>query len=226
MSMSISVAEKEYADLLQEQIRGASGMRLEKLREQSEGERMLLVDIFWPVRRSFKGITLEKEITTLSGVKAYVDAVDESFRFGLEAEGYVSHAENITRPRFDFEKQRVRSMGALQLRFVPFSYDEMNKKPDMCRRALYELYGRYGGNAGSDNYQKLNLYEREIIRYAIWLNRPIRMADLRECLGKSNDFSTKMIKRMVDKRLLHPTNADRQRHHEYVLDKDASKYLW
>ncbi|MFC5469057.1 hypothetical protein ACFPPD_10010 [Cohnella suwonensis] len=137
-----SVGEKAYFQLLENQMRKASGTRLEQLRKQGEGERKLLVELIWPVRGSFEGIILEKEFFTLSGVKAYIDAYDLNVRFGLEVEGFVPHAENITRPRFDFEKMRVRSMGALGILYVPFTYDEMDKNPDVCRRALYELYGK------------------------------------------------------------------------------------
>ncbi|QMV44384.1 hypothetical protein [Cohnella cholangitidis] len=204
----------------------AQGMRLEQLKKQGEGERKLLVDIIWPVRKSFHGITLEKEIVTLSGVKAYIDAFDDSFRFGFEAEGFVPHAENITRPRFDFEKQKVRSMPATFIKYIPFTFDEMDKKPDMCRRTLYELYGRYGANAKGATYHSLSLYEREVIRYAIYLCRPIRMADIRDCLQKNQDTCRIIIRQLIEKRFMRPRYDGLKRNHEYVLEEDAYKILY
>jgi len=224
--MSATEAEREYLHLLESEIKHATGARLEQLRKQGEGERKLLVEIIWPVRRSFKGITLEKEIVTLSGVKAYIDAYEDTFRFGFEGEGFVAHAENITRSRFDFEKQKVRSMGALGIKYIPFTWDEMDKKPDMCRRALYELYGRYGANTRAAFHKEISLYEREVIRYALWLGRPIRLSDVRECLHKSSDFCTKIIRKMIEKRLLRPVRENAKRQHEYVLEEEASKFLW
>jgi len=224
--MSKSLAEREYNQLLEEQISQASGMRLEQLKKQGEGERKLLVDIVWPVRKSLKGITLEKEIITLTGVKAYIDAYDDSFRFGFEAEGFVPHAENITRPRFDFEKLKVRSMSAYFIRYIPFSYDEMDKKPDLSRRTLYELYGRYGANTSEATYRSLTLYEREVIRYAMFLCRPFRISDVRECLQKSSEFSLKVIHKMIEKRIVRPLNPNAKRKHEYILEDGANQYLW
>ncbi|RED60437.1 hypothetical protein [Cohnella lupini] len=224
--MSISEAEYEYQKLLDEQKSQATGMRLVQLQQQGEGERKLLVDIIWPVRKSYKGITLEKEMITLSGVKAYVDAVDENFRFGLEAEGYVPHAETITRPRFDFEKVRVRSMVALDIKYIPFTYDEMAKKPDMCRRALYELYGRHAGNASSASYQQATIYEREVIRYALWLARSFRMDDVKTCLGKGTEFCREVLRSLIRRNLIKPHIEGLRRNHEYVLVEGASKLLW
>jgi hypothetical protein len=224
--MSGLEVEREYKQLLEEQIRHATGMRLEQLQKQGEGERKFLVEILWPVRKSFKGIILEKEIVTLTGVKAYIDAYDEKIRFGFEGEGFVPHAENITRSRFDFEKQKVRSMAAHGIKYIPFTWDEMDKKADMYRRTLFELYGRNSGNAGAVACQQISLYEREVIRNALRLGKPIRMNDVRECLQSGEDFCRAIIRRMVNKKLLRPLNDGLKRNHEYVLDEDASRWLW
>jgi hypothetical protein len=116
--MSKSIAEREYKVFLEEQMSHATGMRLELLKKQGEGERMLLVDILWPIRKTFKGLILEKEIVTLTGVKAYIDAFDDAFRLGFEGEGFIPHAEMITRPRFDFEKLKIRSMVAYGIKYI------------------------------------------------------------------------------------------------------------
>lgn len=103
----------EYERLLEEQKKQATGMRLEMLNKQGEGERKLVVDIVLPVVKTIKGIILEYEIVTLTGVKGYIDAFLGPNDFGLEGEGFVAHAQNITRPRFDFEKNKIRSMAML-----------------------------------------------------------------------------------------------------------------
>ncbi len=224
--MAESSAEREYKQLLNEQMRHATGMRLEQLKKQGEGERKLLVDVLWPIHKSLKGIILEKEIVTLSGVKAYIDAYNEPFRFGFEGEGFVSHAENITRPRFDFERLKVRSMAAYGIHYIPFTWDDMDKRPDMCRRNVYELYGRYGGNVESAKYREVSLYEREVIRYALWLGRPIRMRDVEECLQKGHEFCRDILRKLIDKKLLRPQFDGLKRNHLYVLEEEASKYLW
>lgn len=217
--------KSQYEKLLKEQMKRATGMRLEQLKKHGEGERKLVEDILLPVLKSTKGIILEKEMVTLSGVKAYIDAYYEPLRFGFEGEGFVSHAENITRPRFDFEKQKIRSMAAFGIPYVPFTWDDMDKRPDMCRKTLYEMLGRYSGGF-TDSYREVSLYEREVIRYGLRLGRPIRMKDVCECLQSGQDFCRSILLKMIDKKLLKPKNENLKRHHEYVLADDVSKYLW
>ncbi|RKP57049.1 hypothetical protein D7Z26_03420 [Cohnella endophytica] len=194
-------------------------MRLEQLNKQGEGERKLLADIIWPVRGSFEGIELEKEFYTLTGVKAYIDAFDERVSFGLESEGFVPHAENITRPRFDFEKVRIRSMGALGILFIPFSFDEMDKKPDLCRRNLYEMYGKFGGGAET----LLSPSEKEILRHMHVLGRPIRMRDAEMCLAASHDYCLGVLRGLVIKNYIRPSREGAIRVHTYELvDNNSS----
>jgi hypothetical protein len=219
------MVKSEYMKLLEGQIKQASGMRLEQLRKQGEGEKKLVEDILLPVLKSTKGIILEKEIVTLSGVKAYIDAYYEPLRFGFEGEGFVAHAENITRPRFDFEKQKVRSMVAYGIPYIPFTWDDMDKKPDMCRRTLYEMLGRYSGSF-TDSYREVSLYEREVIRYGLRLGRPIRMKDVRECLQTGQDHCRRVLRKMIQKKIIRPLNDQAKRHHEYILEEDARKHLW
>ncbi|MFC5469266.1 hypothetical protein ACFPPD_11090 [Cohnella suwonensis] len=220
-----SEGELEYEKLLERQKLTAKGARLEQLNKQSEGERKLLTEIVWPVRRSFEGIVLEKEFVTMTGTKAYIDAYDDNVRFGLEAEGFASHAENITRPRYDFEKMRIRSMGALGILYVPFSYDEMDKKPDLSRRTLFELYGKFGGGFAKDrSAAKLTLFENEVIRHAMWLARPIRLRDVSECLEIGEDTSRKIVRSLVSKGMLRPTTHSMQRTHSYELVDSAAVY--
>lgn len=76
-----------------------------------------------------------------AGVKIYIDTFFDPLGFGLESEGYVVHAESITRDRFSFEKMRVRTLALHGCRYIPFSRDELDKQPDACRRSFYELLG-------------------------------------------------------------------------------------
>lgn len=217
--------ELEYERLLEEQKRNASGMRLEMLKKQGEGERRLVADILLPVLETTSGLILEYEFITLSGVKAYIDAFYEPLESGFEGEGFVVHAENITRSRFDFERQKVRSMAIQGIKYIPFTWDEMDKKSESCRRAIYELLGRYTNGSGAA-YSEVSLYEREVIRYALRLGRPIRMADVCECLQTAHQFSRAVLRKMVNKNLLRPIRENAARHHEYVLMNSVSKHLW
>lgn len=67
--------EKEYDAFWKEQVRGAEGQRLEMLKRDLSGTKKRLEKVVVPVLGTFKGIILEHEMVSLSGVKIYGDAL-------------------------------------------------------------------------------------------------------------------------------------------------------
>ena len=104
--------EVEFDKFVERQKKTANLQRLEQLNKDLTGTVVMFKNVLWPVFRSFDGFILEHEIQTSSGVKLYIDAFHEYLKFGFESEGYVPHAQNITRDRFNFERMRVRTMSA------------------------------------------------------------------------------------------------------------------
>ena len=155
--------ELEFAKFLDEQRRTATGTRLERLHKDLIGEKKMLETAIWPVLKSFEGLILEYEVISLSGVKIYIDAFYAPIAAAFESEGFVYHADNITRDRFDFERMRVRTMMMYGYKYVPFTWDELEKKPEVCRRTVYELLGRFAMTEGKA-YNELTVQEREVLR--------------------------------------------------------------
>src|SRR5690606_37863858 len=127
----------------------------------------------------------------------------EPLGFAFESEGFGSHAENITRDRFSFERMRARSLAFYGRKYVPFSWDELDKQAERCRQNVYELLGMYGGS-NERMIRELTPYERELIRYAIQLNRPFRSSDVCYCLGFGPEGRRKVLRGLLDKDLVRP----------------------
>jgi len=104
--------EQEFRRFVEEQKSGAVGRRLEMLEKDMIGEEKLFREVLWPIFGSFKGFVMQYELITLTGVTIYVDAFYEPYLIGFENEGFVAHAENISRDRLDFERSRVRTMAS------------------------------------------------------------------------------------------------------------------
>ncbi|WP_041058196.1 hypothetical protein [Cohnella kolymensis] len=173
--------EQEFEKFLDQQRRSASGARLERLHKDLTGEKQMLEVVIWPVLKSFDGITMEQEMVSTTGVKIYVDAVYEPVRIAFESNGFVPHAEMITRDRFTFEQMRIRTIAMQGYKYIPFSRDEQEKRAEAARRAFYELLGRFSTSPGLA-FEELSVLEREVIRYGLRLNRPIKLEDVRYCL--------------------------------------------
>jgi hypothetical protein len=216
--------ETEFNKFYEAQCRSASGQRLEQLRKELTGEKKLLSSVLWPVFKSFEGLTLEYELATISGVRIFIDVFYQPLRLAFESEGFSAHAGNIARERFSFERVRARTLAMYGYKYVPFSWDELDKKPEACRRSLYELLGRLSGTAGTA-YEELTVYEREILRYALRLNRPLRIADACYCLQLGEEASRKVLRKLVDKKIIKPTGTGTTRLHEFTLVQIAAEYL-
>ncbi|MEK3884707.1 hypothetical protein [Paenibacillus sp. PL2-23] len=205
--------EEAYDQFFREQLKNASGRRLEMLSQDMTAEKKLFKEILWPTFQSFKGFILQYEIITFTGITIFVDIFYMPLGIAFESEGFVAHSEGITRDRFDFERFRVRTLANKGYLYYPFTWDEMNKKPDKCRTSLFELFGRLQVS----NQEELNVYERAVLRYAAYINRPIHISDVMSCIGKGEVFSRKVLKSLYSKSKIVPVKPNKKRNYTYVL---------
>ena len=126
--------EEAFVRFLEKQREEAVGVRLQRLSGDLTGEKKLL-KMLWMVFRTLDGFRLEHEITSSSGYKIYIDVFYEPLGLAFECDGFIVHAELISRDRFDMERMRIRRIVACGFVYIPFSYDELDKKPEQCRAA-------------------------------------------------------------------------------------------
>ncbi|MBO9606469.1 MAG: MarR family transcriptional regulator [Paenibacillaceae bacterium] len=209
---------------MEQQMREASGQRLEMLKRDKTGEKKLFEAVLWPVLKSFDGIRMEHELISITGVKIYLDTFISQFGIISECDGFVPHAELMTRERFMFERMRMRTIALYGYTYLPFSKDELDKQPEMCRRSLYEWIGRFGGGVGG-GLAALSANERELLRFAIRANRPFRLRDAREYLLIGKIAIVNATKKLIAMKLLHPCGISPQRQHYYMADEQAYRFL-
>ncbi|WP_168123613.1 hypothetical protein [Paenibacillus sp. HB172176] len=215
--------EQEFNLFLEEQRAGAQGQRLEMLNRDLVGERKMFKEVLWPVFQTFEGFVMEYEVVCSTGIRVYVDAYYEPLGLAFESEGFAVHADKVTRERFSFEKRRVRNLAAKRIRYIPFAWDELDKKPDLCRSSLCEILGRYDR---ASNEGDLSLAEREVLRHALLLGRPFGVCDVMEGSGRGRDVSFKVIKKLISKKWIKPLYTGRTRNHRFVLNRDKVKALF
>lgn len=216
--------EEEWNLFLQRELHAAKGMRQERLTRDLVGEKKMFKEVLWPVFQSFDQFSLEYEVKSIAGVTLYIDAFYHPLRLAFESEGFVPHAENITRERFSFERMRIRTFALYGYKYIPFSWDELDKQAESCRRCIYELLGRYTG-ADDPAIRNLSVYEREVIRCALRLQRPLSLQDVHDCLGLKKDAARNVLRNLMEKRLIRPLGQGRQKIRRYMLAESASGYI-
>ena len=157
---------------------------------------------------------------SMSGMRIYVDVFYAPLRIAFESEGFVVHAENITRDRFNFERMRVRTLIGCEYKYIPFTWDELDKKPETCRRTIYELLGRFSNTAG-----EISVKEKEVLRQAQYLNRPFCIGDICDWLRLKQDASRRVLRMLLEKNLITPIGSGTIRYHQYTLQERAIELL-
>lgn len=211
--------DEQVERFLKDQMKGAEGRRREMLEKGLTAEIAMLKELIWPVLGSLEDVEMEFELVSMAGIRIYADFCLLKYRMILEVEGFVVHAEKVTRQRFDFERMRIRTFAEQGYIFVPFTWDELMKQPEACRRTLYAIIGKLGGDGV--RHDGLGVREKEVLRCALALNRPIRLADVRGCLKLSEPSSRKVLKMLVHKGYLLPEGSGAMRVHAYTLTEEG-----
>lgn len=212
--------ERMWGTFLKEQMQGARGQRLAKLQGDLSGTKLLMKTVAWPVFRSLDNLMLEYEVRTRTGSRIYIDLFHVRLQIALEEESFVTHAELVTRDRYNFERFRVRSLSNRRLIYYPYSRDELVKRPDLCRRDLYELLGTLG-NEGGNGLMELPLLEREVVRCAAAETGPFRPADACRWLQLGRKPVGNLLKRMEETLLLKRVGGGDKRVFAYELSEKA-----
>lgn len=217
--------DEKFEAYWREQVRGAEGQRKEMLGRDLTGTKILLQTVLLPVFGTFDGLVLEHEMTSLSGVKIYGDVYCPRLRTVFEEEHYVTHAEKTTRGRFSFERARARSMAALGLVYYPYGRDELEKKPDWCRRDLYEFIGRVG-SASNTGLMRLPVYEREVVRCALYWNDSFDLAIASQWLQLGKETTRKILSKLEAARWIAPVGGSEKRCHRFMLTGNAVSLIY
>lgn len=215
--------EKEFEALYRKQLSEASGQRRENLEGELYGTKKML-EVVYPIIGTLDGVLLEYEMTSLSGVKIYADALLSLWRLILEEEHFITHAQNIARKRFSFERARARSVAVLGYTYYPYGRDELEMNPDECRRDISAIIQSKSSSAGND-YLQLSVWERETLRAALVAIKPIGLEYLSRWLNQSDDTCSKVARGLVSKGLLDKHGGGEHRCHEFVLSEQGRRLL-
>jgi len=211
----MSAFTEEFEAVYRKQRTEARGQRREMLEGDLTGTKLML-EVLYPVLGSLDGIVLEHEMVGVSGVKIYCDAFVREWGTALEEEHYVTHAEMVTRKRFTFERARARSMAFFGYAYFPYSRDELERNPDICRRDLQQFINARTGRGGV-GYLLLSVYEREALRAAFMFAKPFILTELSARLGVEVHTASKIAKRLVSKGYFRKVGGGESRCHAFEL---------
>ncbi|WP_276356667.1 DNA-binding response regulator [Cohnella caldifontis] len=196
------------------------GERLRRLKEgHGYGEKLLLEHIWRPVVGSFEHLHPEYEVVDEDGNYYYLDFayLRDPGPTDLESDGFNPHARDADRNSFKKERRRQNAIALKGWNILRFSTDDIREDPEHCRRTLRRMLERWYGEESAD-WKGLSVYQKEILRFAIRAAKPITPADAMDTTGLSNKHVRKILREMVDLRLLEPASGE-QRWTRYKIKK-------
>lgn len=164
------IAHEAFMKLHAERRTGERRGRL--LRGNRHAETMFLRNVWWPLYNNFDQLHPEYEIIDWRGRPYYGDFafLGGQLRLLIEIKGFGTHVHEMDRQGYSKELNRELYLQTLGYRVASFAYDDVERRPELCRNLLDSLLQRYRASEQPVSWDQLA--ENEIIRLAMKTSRP------------------------------------------------------
>jgi hypothetical protein len=120
----------------------------------------------------------------------------------------------MDRKKYCNELNRETFLSAIGFQVISFAFDDVAQRPDLCITLLRMVLGRYLSSAPGLK----SAAEREIVRLACALARPLRPVDVEKHLGISHRTSVRTLQSLCGKGVFSPVTGANGKHVvRYVL---------
>lgn len=218
--MTLNQFDYVYKEWLNSHVAKRKGEALRKLQTgHAFAEIEFLRYLWWNAFGHFNNLHPEYEIVDFADGKRYLDFayIRSGIRIAFEIDPYGTHYDKMDRRQYS--NQWVRHMHLINDGWiiVRISLDDIRERPRLWQALLQQLIGRLFGEQEITTNQ-LSGQERDILRLALRLDRPVKLADVKEVLRCGYDTARKHIRLLEEKKWLHPEVKGVSRVHTWVVD--------
>ena len=187
------------------------------LRGHNYAEKLFLQNVWWPLFESLEHLHPEYEVYDWNRKSQFLDFAflpQNGTRFGIECDGYQSHIKDMDREKFNYALNRDTFLTGMGWKMLHFSFDDIQQRPEVCRMLMQLALAPYLARGKSGGEQLLSA-ERDVLRLAWQISRPLRPKDLIESLHINYRTAHKLLVALSHKGLLKPVAAkERVRYYE------------
>lgn len=201
--------ESAHGEFIKRHLALRSGERKGRLKRGHQyGEKLLLENVWWPLFRSLDHLHPEYEVIDWNRRSQFLDLafLPPYGRFGLECDGFQSHVKDMDREKFSYSLNRDTYLTANGWTMIHFSFDDVKERPELCRMLLQMVLGPYLIRAEKES--PLEPAEKEVLRLAWSLGRPIRPKDVTDRLKVNYRTARKWLQSLVAKGMLRPITVN------------------
>ncbi|MBD2867339.1 DUF559 domain-containing protein [Paenibacillus arenilitoris] len=191
--------EGQHQSFIQEHLRRRTGERKGRLeRGHQAAEKLFCGSVWWPLRGSFDDLHPEYEVLDWRGMSYFCDFawIKRTVKLVIEIKGFGPHVRDMDRQKYCNELNRESFLTAMGFQVVSFAYDDVANRPELCITLLRLILSRYETSASS--VELLRLKERETIRLACALARPLRPVDVETHLGINHRTAVRTLQTLCE----------------------------
>lgn len=192
--------EQAHRDFIQYHLSKRSGERRGRLeRGHREAEKQFCQKVWWELQGNFDNLHPEYEVLDWRGQSYFCDFVwiTLAVKLIIEIKGFGPHVRDMDRQKYCNELNRETFLTAMGYQVISFSYDDVANRPDVCVTLLRMIISRY--RTRTPNPQRLSLSEKELIRLAYQLPRPIRPIDVENHLDINHRTAVRTLQSLCSK---------------------------
>lgn len=202
--MNFQPAYKRWIDRT---IKNSSPERRRRLQKGlGHAEFHFLRRVWWPAVGTMDHLHPEYEVADFDGISRFVDFayLRADVRLAIEIDGFTTHAQNINRDQFAARLRRQNMLTLERWDVLRFAYHDVEAHPRQCQTTIQQYMGsRFASDLRQDERPPLIVAaDREIIRLARSLPRPVTPRDVMLHLDVSRNTAYRYLRRLVRRRWL------------------------
>lgn len=178
-----SLFNESHQQWIAKHAQNRSGESLRRLNEgHAHAEQMMLQHIWWPAFGHFQHLHPEYEVQDYNEGYRYIDFtyIRSHARIAIEVDGYSAHLRNLSRRQFCDQWVRQMHLTNDNWTVIRIGYDDIENRPRLWQQLLQQMVGRLFGDSATIN--DLNVYECEILRLTLRIERPLQLVDVKVAL--------------------------------------------
>ncbi|NDI34797.1 DNA-binding response regulator [Chengkuizengella sediminis] len=217
--------EEAHEKFIQDHLNLRKGASLRRLEEGHDfAEILFLQKVWWPAINDFKYLHPEYQVSDFKDGNRYIDFayIRSNMLLAIEIDGFGTHWQNISRWEFSDHCRRQNDLITDGWKILRFTYDDINNSPRYCQQKLQQFMGRWFGE--DKNVIEATWVEKEAIRFALKLGRPVTPIELSKHLDVDIKTSRKLLYSLVSKKWMKPERGN-QRIRSYRLNIEGKNYI-
>lgn len=219
--------EQAHQSFIRHHLAQRSGERRGRLeRGHREAEKKFCENVWWELQGNFDNLHPEYEVLDWRGHSYFCDFIwiTPAVKLIIEIKGFGPHVRDMDRQKYCNELNRETFLTAMGYQVISFSYDDVANKPGLCVTLLRMVLSRY--HAQGSEPHSLSLSEKELIKLACQLARPLRPIDAQIHLRINHRTAVRTLQCLCMKSLFSSiAGASGQKIVRYELQRSALQYL-